>query len=181
MTDTKIITREDKLKVLGLPIDYKADNFTDDGIDKIYNEILNNPKSDLKGKKYTKISQFDKVDHNSDTYKITLAFLNDLLKLLGKQEIAEIIHFKDINRDDIINPICNDALNKHLPIIINHFGKTKIRYNDHNDHKHYILTVIKYLTRYCGHKFTSNKIEKSVKTSQKNVYEKTWKVYYNII
>ena len=181
MSNTKIVTREEKLKTIGLPIDYKSDKVNDESITEIYNKIMemNNPQK-LKGIISTKTSKYEKVNDQSDTYKITLTFLNDLLKVFNKQEITKITDFKEINRNDLTNPKCDEILNAHLPIIINHFGKTKIRHNEKNDHKCYILSVIKYLTMYCGYNFVSNRTQKLTK-KQKCDYTLSGMIYYHII
>lgn len=184
MNSENSISREQKLKTIGLPIDYNDNEVTDEALDAIYNKIITiNKKNDLvdkqKGSICIKKSKFDKVANDSDIYMITLFFLNDLLKVFNKPEIMEINQFRDIDRADIIKPICNVVLDKHLNNIIKKVGKSKIRYNDRLHHKYYVLTVIKYLANYCGYEFSSNRICHFIK-KQGDDYTYTKIVHYHI-
>jgi hypothetical protein len=188
MNNESIVTREDKLKIIGLPINYHSNEVTDKAIDAIYNKLLEENESNkkkIKGKICKRESKFGMVNNDSETYIMTLSFLNDIFKVLDKDKIFEITEFK-IDRDDLMNTKCNEVLNNHINNIIKHFGKTKIKYNERDTHKCYALTVIKCLTMYCGYDFVSSYKETLIRKQKddynvKGDYSRGGKVQYHIV
>jgi len=177
------ISKEDKLKAIGLPIDFNKEKITDDILDEIYNEVVEeNQKKQkcLKNVTGIKKSKYEKVDNDSTTYKLTLNLLNDLLKQFGKNPITEITQFRDIDRNNLLDSKCDEILNAHINEIINHFGKTRIRYNTRSESNCYVLSLIKYLTSLCGYTFSSTRSNYLVKDSH-GKYDVEGTTYYHII
>jgi len=178
----KVMSKEEKLKIIGLSENFNNE-ITDDTLDIIYNKFIEKNKNDTKklhGTVYTKESKFEKVDFDNNMYKTTLSFLNGLLKALNKNEITDITQFKNIEREHLLNPVCNQVLDNHIDDIIKCFGKSKIRYDMRHNHKCYVLSVIKYMVTYCGYKFASNRLSTLVKDNTNNYIIKGT-VRYHII
>jgi len=187
MSNHNILTKEDKLKAIGLPEDYDNKGLTDevlndkyDKINKTDETVVNKMKKKTNSNTYTKKQKYQKVDNDSETYKITLEFLNCILKVIDKPEITNIIEFKDIKRDDLLKPEFNQSLTNNINKIIDHFGKSKIRYNMKNKFDCYVLTVIKYLTSFCGYQFVSKHVNEITIESKCN-YNYTKVIYCSII
>jgi hypothetical protein len=188
MSTENSLSREDKLKFIGFPADYKKDTLTDDIVDDIYNKVseaMNNKNNNKptnitpKGTTHIKKSKHPKVDNDSGEYKVTLAFLNGLLKQMKKPEITDITQFKDILRTELTKPECEQILNNHIDNIIKQFGKSKIRYHMKDQYDYYVITVIKYLTRLCGYEFASHNTQ-SFKKVENRDYKFEFSVYYSI-
>lgn len=161
------ISRKDKLTFIGFPDDFDDNTLTDETIDNIYNKIVTNESKNIIKKKKEKDNttsgqihirkpKHERVDVDSDKYKVTLNFLNGLLKTMNKDAITDITQFKNIKRDDLITDTCDQVLNEHIKAIIKQFGKNNIRHNMRAQYNYYVLTVIKYLTSLCGYQFISN-------------------------
>lgn len=188
MSTENSLSREDKLKFIGFPADYKKDTLTDDLIDDIYNKVseaMNNKNNNKpinitpKGTTHIKKSKYPKVDNNSGEYKVTVSFLNGLLKQMKKQEINDIIQFKNIQRSELMKPEYEQILNNHIDNIIEQFGKTKIRYNMRNQFDYYVITVIKYLTKLCGYEFMSHNF-KNYDRTENNAHIYNLNTHYSI-
>src|SRR5437667_169198 len=129
--NNKMLTREDKLKFFGLDNNLSKKQLNDKLLDNMYDNAIKNidnkkeqekPKSGI----YIKKSKYEKIDKNSEKYKITLEFLNALLKIMGKEEIKDITEFKDIKRQELLKPECIKVLDEYLDKIVEQFGKTVI-------------------------------------------------------
>ena len=155
----KNLSMEEKLEIIKLSDNNKniTKEITNNKI--VNNQNHNQDKNTLeKGQFHTRKSKCEKINSESEKYKVTLNFLNGLLKNMNKEEINDITQFKNIKREDLLKESCNQILNEHINNIIQQFGKSKIRYNMRNKRNCYVLSVIKYLVSFCGYNFVSNNI-----------------------
>lgn len=145
-------------------------------------ETLDDTKNINKPKKNDKTRRAisKKVEKDSDTYKVTLEFLNAILKSIDKKEITDITEFKNITRKELLKPECNQALDNNIAKVLKHFGRSKIRYDMKNKYACYVLTVIKYLTSFCGYKVVSKKTTKMTLKDTQN-YDYQIIIMYSII
>ena len=158
-TDTQI-TRKFKLDFIGFPTDKDDSILTDEDINNMYKKCADEKNKELTGKPKQRVVRIKKQKHekvsiDSDKYKVTMVFLNDLLEAMNKNKIEVITEFKNVDRKELLTDACNTVMNKHITDIIKHFGKTKICYYRRAEIDHYILTLIKYLTSLCGYQFVS--------------------------
>ena len=184
--DNNNVSREHKLQIIGLNYN---DTISDDNLNTIYNKFLEqlsinsnqlqHKKEKTPKKMIVKNAIKDKIDKNSDKYKIVMEFLNALLKTLNKQAINDITEFKYIKRDEIIKKECENVLPGYLDRIIDIFGKYAIRYSMRTKIQHYHLSVIKYLVSHCGYNFSSNYQYKSMENKD-GVSGIELHIYYSI-
>ncbi|ARF11542.1 hypothetical protein Klosneuvirus_1_399 [Klosneuvirus KNV1] len=69
-----------------------------------------------------------KISKDDDKYKLALKFVNVILKNIGKEEIDDLIKFKDIDREDIIKDVNKTSLDEMAKELFNHFDKKKCGY-----------------------------------------------------
>lgn len=186
------ISRKDKLTFIGFPHDQDDNVLTDEALNSIYNKMSKqNKKTDKpdnkKLKELSSKGQFrvrnpkcEKIDIDCNKYKVFLKFLNDLLKKMNRNVIADITQFKNIRRDDLLKEACDKALNENINDIIKHFGRSKIRYHEKDKHKCYVLAVIKYLVSLCGYQFVINTICKWDITNEMS-HEDRYSILYSIL
>ena len=179
-TSNNNISRQSKLKELGLDENLSKRSLNDKLLDQIYDQIKKNNKEKEKKKtgvhvKKPKTDQ--KVDKNDDKYILVLEFLNAILVKIGKEAIDDITKFKDIKRDDLLKPECTQVLSQYLDKIIKQFGKTKILYDKKDKINNYLLTVIKSVVANCGYQFKSNQKNKYRQISERNYNRVFWMVY----
>lgn len=194
MDNTKTLpSREDKLQALDLDITLTKRKLDDKILDTLYNKFIiekqkeeqekqKNKEQDnekLKSGIYIKKPKNPKIDKNSEKYKVTLEFLNAILKILGNNEINDITDFKDIRRDDLLKPECKKILDDYLEKIIEQFGKKKLCYSMRYNIETYILTIIRNIVTLCGYNFISGKKIKNV-IIENNKYGHVYILTYSI-
>jgi hypothetical protein len=162
-----MLSRDEKLKLI-----------SDEVLDEIYENIIKNKK------KQTDVPDNDKLklrlskDHPK--YVVTLNFINDLLKILGRDDIDDLTEFKNIKRDDLLKPECTKVLDNHLDSIVEHFGKTNILYSRRDKLKLYIMIIIKRISQMCGYTFKSIPKNASIKNKNNKYYTRECWVVYSI-
>ncbi len=153
------LTKEDKLKALNLD---SSQNLPDDYLDILYNDYLKKqPKVVIQKKK-----KIPTINKNSPNYKIRidliLKVLNQVLTTIGKPQIAQLIDFKDIDRDDIIKDTVLVEVEKLYDEIFAVFNKTTCRYYKRKTTNEYILTLIRTMLHAINyHLYYDNKFKKS--------------------
>lgn len=100
-------------------------------------------------------TKYPKVDKDDEKYIVTLKFLNELLTVLNKEKIDDITMFKNILRDDLLKPECNNVLENNISDLTKIFGKIRLQYRHRNTIKCYIISVIKTISKMCGYSFKS--------------------------
>lgn len=199
--DNNPISRIDKLKAIGLDESLTKRQLSDKILDEFYNKFMmekkknssndtssgkqigestdNKAKTKLKSGTHIKKPKNPKIDKNDGKYIITLQFLNALLTVLNKDNIDDIIMFKDIKRDDLLKPECNAVLEDYLEKLTKQFGKIKLRYRRRNNTKNYIITIIKCLSSICGYTFKSYN-HQTVKKINTNEFQCNNLILYSI-
>lgn len=69
-----------------------------------------------------------KIDKDSDKYKVALKFVNVILSNLGKDSIDDLTKFKDVDREDIIKDVNKTSLDDMESELFSHFNKKKCGY-----------------------------------------------------
>lgn len=127
-------TRNDKLNALGI----KTYDGPDDVLDTMYEQlILKNIKEDTDKKPEKPIKKVDKIvekptkniNKTTEKYKLLLEFVNRILVNLEKDEVDDLLKFKNINRLDIIKKDHIKILDEYLQSIFDTFPKIKYNYN----------------------------------------------------
>lgn len=141
--------RGQKLLKLGLDQNISVDELSDNVLDKLYNSKVPEKITTFKkaiGPRLTK-------DHPK--YIVTLDFLNVLLKELNKPVITELIEFKNIKKDDLLEDSCTELLYSNFDKIFTVFDKSDLLYSKRDKIKSYIITILKTMVSLCGHDFNS--------------------------
>lgn len=173
MNDTqKILSREEKFKTMGLTDIFPE--ISDETLTKMYNNYVKN-KCSLYGNITIIKAKNDKVLKDDEKYKVTMNFLNDILRVINRDTITEITQFNNISKIELSNNQCNIVLNSHIESIINVFGKTKINYGSREKMKYYVISVIKSIITNCGY---SLKVVRERKFDHISKY--TNKMNYNV-
>lgn len=107
-----------------------------------------NKKIDNKNK-----DRVNKVDKNSEKYKMALKFVNKILINLDQQEIDDLIQFQNINRDDIIKDVNKTTYNEMEKELFKHFDKKEMAWYRRTVVSHYILTFLKRMSTDLGYDF----------------------------
>jgi hypothetical protein len=173
--------RADKLETIGLKKNYPVEQISDKVLDKMYDDFIQNKKEKelTRGKNISKPKN-NKVDKSDPRYIMTLNILNAILKELNKQEIDDIIQFKDISKDELLCGECKKIIYAQYPDIIklfeNHGVKDFCRINGTN----YVINNIRFLAINCGYSFISRQKEKKEKCGD-GMYKRKFITYYLII
>lgn len=93
----------------------------------------------------------EKIQKDSEKYKIILKLLNKILKNNGKDEITDITKFADIDRDDIIKDVNRQALKEMEDDIYKLYDKKKCGY--YNKSKGTVLNCLRGMMRDSGFEF----------------------------
>ncbi len=137
-------TKEDKLKELDIN---SLEDLSDEDVEILYKhkkKHINKPKK--KAIRAIKI-----IDKTSSKYKVLLKFINKILINIGKDRITDLIHFKDINRKDIILPKNKKILDKMAPELFKYFNKVKSGY--YHKSPNVVHNVIRNLIKDIGLKY----------------------------
>jgi len=147
----------------------------------ILKEEISNLKNKKVGPKINIIEpKFPKINKDNEIYKLTLRFLNDLLKTMNKPEIMDIIEFTDIARRDLLKMPQTEIIEKYKDEIIKTFGKSKSQYYRKGNYQCYSLALIKIFASNCGYKFKTKEVHKwDITNSMK--YEDKCDILYSII
>ena len=177
-----IVTRAEKLKYLELDKKTTKKDISDKILEELYQNKIKKH-AEEKGKLPTNIrikkSQYTKLDKTNEKYILTLKFLNDLLKAIGKEEIDDITNFKEVRRDDLLTDSCQKVFDNHISEICKVFGKSQIYYRNKDSVDNYLISLIKYMIKLIGYQFVfKTKINK--KPLGDNVYNITSNVLYSI-
>lgn len=87
------------------------------------------------------------IDKNSDKYQVALKLINAILKNMNKDSIDDLIEFKDIDREDIIQKENEEILNKMEDEIFKYFDKYAMNWYRRGKTKNYILTFLRKLCK----------------------------------
>ena len=184
ITEQKI-TREQKLKAIGLDETLTKRQLSDKILDNVYEKFMQSSekiKDQSKEKNsctyITKPKINEKVDKDDKKYKITLKFLNKLLVTLGKEEIDNLTKFKDIKRDDLLKEECDAVLFEYIDEIAKNFGKKTIRYELRHKIDSYLIAVIRRLSLSLGYEFHAKKKETTL--IRNNVVKRPYWLVYSI-
>ena len=173
MNDTqKNLSREEKFKLIGLTDIFPE--ISDETLAKMYNNYIKN-KCPLYGNITIIKAKNEKVSNDSEKYKVTINFLNDILQAINHNAITEITQFNNVSKIELLTNQCNIVLDLHIESIINIFGKTKINYGSRTKMKYYVISVIKSIITNCGY---SIKVVRERKFDHISKY--TNKMNYNV-
>lgn len=131
------------------------------------------------GRTHITETKWKRLDSWSPQYKITLKFLNAILRLSNKDTIKEIEKFK-IDKDSLNQKECLELLDIYLPDIIKHFGKKKINLRGRDHIENYIITVIRNIAKHCGYRFKSDYSIKHVNLGN-NIFRRDYFTFFSII
>ena len=126
----------------------KLSDLTNDNIKLLYNNIKSSKKKAPK-----KNNNMDKIDKNSDKYKIALKFVNKILENLKMSPIDDLTKFKNINRDDIIMDINKQTFTSMEKEIYKYFDKSKCGWYNRKYIENYILTFMRKMCAEFGYEF----------------------------
>lgn len=169
--NSKNISIQGKLEVLGVKIDPDSDDLSEFD-EKTINLILakkNIPKDDTK-KPAKKINK--EIDKTTDKYKMVLKFVNKILENLGKNQVDDLLDFKNIDKEDIIKDINKQTLVSMEKEIYQVFDKRKLGNHNRNKVDHYILSVLRAMAKDIGLKFSPIKklVQQDRMTTNYNFY-----------
>ena len=77
--------------------------------------------------------------NQTEAYKISLKFINELLINLGKNKIENLLEFKDIDREHIISEASKKIFTDMEKELFKQFDKVKCGWYRRNDTKNYIF------------------------------------------
>ena len=180
MTDLSKISREDKLKILGLDEKLSRKQLSDDVLEILYEKKKKDESKPKSGIHIKKPKVVKIINKNDTKYKLVLEFLNAILVKLDKKPIEDITQFKKIKRDELLKPECNEILNQYLDRLAEVFGRTVICYRMKNNIETYLLTVLRNIVTNIGYIFESSSITKNETLSNRN-YKQTYNLYYSIV
>lgn len=101
----------------------------------------------------------NRVDKDSDKYKVLLKFVNKILTNLNKAEVDDLTQFINIDRDDIIKDINKDSLVAMEDELFPLFDKSKVGYYRQTDSR--ALSILRGLVKEAGYDLVRKKKEKS--------------------
>lgn len=111
------LSKDDKLKELGIT-----------GVDLPEEAIIFLYKNKYRWMKKEEQDEEEKknnIDKTTEKYKITLKFVNLILKNIGKEAINDLTNFKDIDREDIIKDENKAIITVMKNELFMHFDKMK--------------------------------------------------------
>lgn len=151
-------------KMFVLRLDPEIDEIDDDVLNKLYNFVNKkntnrnnvNDNDNIKTNTHVRVKtpKTIKLNHDHPKYILLLEFLNDILRKLNKNQINSVTDFTT-RRDDLLKLDCEKIIDEYTDRISNTFGRSNIRLNMRPKISNYILTLIKYMTSFCGYKFIS--------------------------
>ena len=103
----------------------------------------------------------DDIDKTTDKYKILLLFVNGILKNIGKEEIDDLVKFRDIDRLDIIKQENKVLLDEMAPTLFKHFNKNKCGY--YRKTKNLPLNCLRGMCKEMGFVFKKRQFTKTIK------------------
>lgn len=107
-----------------------------------------------------------------------LKFVNKILVNMGKDQINDLLDFKDVHRDVLIDDSNKAIVDEMEPELIEHFDKKKLGYYTRNMIKTILITYLRGICEELGYKFISNKKEVSYKIDGKPT--RRTEVFYSI-
>ena len=113
-----------------------------------------------------------KEDKDIDKYKVCLRLINKILVNIGKEEVDDLIKFKDIDRLDIIKDINRVDLEKLGPELFKYFDKAKFAWYRRRTTKFYNLSFLRYMCDNLGYQlnYYEFKIPQNGKVVSKMLY-----------
>lgn len=93
----------------------------------------------------------EKVNPDSDKYKVVLKFINRILVNLEKDEVDELTKFVNIDREDIIKEENKKVLIEMEKDLFKHFNKKNCGYYSKSENR--ILICIRGMMKEMGYKF----------------------------
>jgi hypothetical protein len=114
---------------------------------------------------------------SSDKYIFALKFINKLLENMNKNQIDDITHFKEIDREDIILPINIQTLSEMTDEITEYFDKLKCGlYNASS--KSVVLNCLRGMMKQMGYELYHKRRDITININGVN-YRKT-RLFYSI-
>lgn len=106
-------------------------------------------------------------------YNVLLKLLNRILVNIGRQEINDIIEFKNVDRKDLLKEENNKIIEEMEEEIHKYYCKYNLKYGHKSQIKHYILTLIKAMCEdiYFQFKSKSVKVKKNNKVLVNAIYD----------
>lgn len=115
------------------------------------------------------------VDKSDPKYISALRFINHILINNNKPEIFDILDFKDVTRQEILNQENLAKLNELEPELYKYFDKVKCGYYRKTDN--YVINFFRGMLKELGYKALYNEIDKTVNIDGVN-YRKKFMIYY---
>jgi len=115
------------------------------------------------------------VDKNDPKYVIALQFLNHILTNNNKQNINDILDFKDISREEIIKQENLNKLNNMESELYKHFDKDKCGFYRKTDN--YVINFFRQMLKEIGYKAITTKKDRTVKINGVS-YRKKFMIYH---
>ncbi len=165
------ISRQDKIKAIGLKGKYTKIHLPNNILNNIYQMEINIQKNQVKSYIYTKKPKNPKVNNNDIKYTTVLKFLNKLLEQLNMENIINITEFKNIKRNDILSNQCKIIINNNIDELCKAFGKVKLDYYNRNIRKAYMATLLRKLVTLCGYTLESRRKDKKIRNKIISWYE----------
>jgi Rps23 Pro-64 3,4-dihydroxylase Tpa1-like proline 4-hydroxylase len=173
------ICRLEKLKSLGLSESFSEEKLSDKLLEEMYADYIKNKEKAHTGKKIIR-SKEKRLSKEDQKYKVALELLNVVLKGIGKCEIVDLTEFKDISRKDILSKNWDDLFDDGLYKIIQHFGRSRIKYFWRKTSSSYIIILIKNVILCCGYSLKA--VTRQINIYQGvNHYKRENMVYYSVI
>ena len=97
------------------------------------------------------------ISKDSEKYKATLDFLNDVLRSMNKPEIDDITKFSEIKRSELLSVDHKKIVEEHSVKLLNHFKKKQLKYNCKDTYTSYCVTLIKILALECGYNISTTR------------------------
>jgi hypothetical protein len=148
--------KEYMLSILNLKIEYHV-NMDDNLLTRVFNKYIEYfninstiPRLDIPAIYKTKMPTY------SMDYKLTLKFLNSILKHVNKPYIVFINEFKKVNRSDIIKK-SDEILDECYDDLLKYYNEDILLSNRKYDIDNYVMTLLKILANICGYTFIIDK------------------------
>lgn len=164
------ISRETKLKTLGL--ENNSRDISDVALDLFYEKYMKD--TILLKELITGDNNINETLQNKAKIFILLKIINKILKNLNMNGINDLIEFKKINRDDILNEQNKKIANEMENEIFGPFNKTKCGYY-RRDNKQYILNLLKGMIKEVGYALIKRNKDRKNKDGTRQ-----WIVTYSI-
>jgi len=89
---------------------------------------------------------------------IILQLLNNILTVLGNDQINNFTDFKNIKRDDLLKPEILEVVNELEPAILKYYDKRVMGYYIKHTQKEYSVNFIRKALDQLGYKLSSKKV-----------------------